>query len=273
MAAEDSSFNSSGDTVVAFKTINTKGRPEFGVSVDADVCGVYGQGGTPPPHDPTASPVGTGVLGRGDFHGVYGVSARINDVDTPGFVPTPAGIGVVGVNNGDSPAILADNGILKSDRTVAIEDLTQQQMGVAAVTRSGPGVFGLSLSNDLSEDPHVHDTVLGNEFHDNTNVQDAGVAGLSLRGPGVRGVSWHDRGGVFESAQGGGAIVAQLRLFPTQPAIMVPGAPPQPDGDTGEAGDLLALNYIDANRRTRASLWFCVEGVSTFGTAVWVRLV
>src|SRR5215469_7773889 len=108
MASEDSSFNSSGDTVVAFATINSKGRPEFGVSVDADVCGVYGQcaPGSDSAHSPTAAPPRTGVLGRGDLHGVYGVTGSIDDADTPEFgdfgIAGFDGNAVVGVNNGDS---------------------------------------------------------------------------------------------------------------------------------------------------------------------------
>lgn len=275
MAAEDSSFNSSGDAVVAFQTINSKGRPAFGVSADASQCGVYGEG-VDVPHDPTAAPSLTGVLGRGDFHGVYGISSQISDDDTPDFggsgVP---GIGVIGVTAGDTPAILGNNGIVGEDfaDSTAMTDLTLQQIGIAGVNRVGPGVFGLSLSDDLAHDPNIGLAIQGGEFGDRTNVRDAGVEGLSLRGPGVRGVSRYDRGGVFQSATPDNGIVAQLRLFPVTPNFMVPGADPEPPSDMGEAGDLLALTYIDGNQRTRASLWFCIEGVSTYGSTVWVRLI
>jgi hypothetical protein len=282
MAAEDSSFNSSGDTVVSFATINSKGRPAFGVSADADTCGVYGQGGpTPPPHSPTPPrPGGTGVLGRGEFHGVYGVSAAIDDADTPEFGSGAGpGIAVVGVNKGESPAILADNGILSSDSSRAMDDLPLEQMGVAGITRRGPGVFGVSLgdgpSDDLRTDPQLDATVKGTEFTDVTqpNVPHAGVMGLSMHGPGVRGVSRFDRGGVFESAQEGDSVVAQLRLFPTQSGVLE--LEPRPPRDAGEAGDLLALSYVDGNLRIRASLWFCAEGVSTSPdrTADWRQIV
>jgi len=190
---------------------------------------------------------------------MYGISATIDDADTPDPVTDSAHvIAVVGVSNGENPAILADNGILSSDSSEAMVELPLQQMGVAGITRRGPGVFGVSLGDgpgdDLIEDPHLGATVQGAEFTDVTqpNVPHTGVMGLSVHGPGVRGVSRFDRGGVFESAQEGDSVVAQLRLFPTQSGVLQqePVAP----RDAGEAGDLLALSYVDGNLRIRASL-------------------
>ncbi|HWE62026.1 MAG TPA: hypothetical protein VHB98_09965 [Chloroflexota bacterium] len=276
MADVEDSFNTTGPTVVAFETLNTAGIPAFGVSAAGSTCGVYGQGASVA-HDRRTSPSLTGVLGRGDFHGVYGITSQVSDADTPDFGadPAPPGIGVVGVNDGASPAVLGNNGIVGAAlaSSTAMTDLTLQQIGIAGVNLSGPGIVGISFSGDATADLNVHDTLLGREFHDGTNAADAGVEGLSARGPGIRGVSRHDRGGVFQSATAGDGIVAQLRLFPAGPALLVPGEAPQPPADAGEAGDLLALTYIDGNRRTRASLWFCIEGVSTYGTAVWQRVV
>jgi hypothetical protein len=84
MAVEDSSFNSSGDTTVAFQTINSKGVPQIGVSANATDFGVYGEAVAAHGGPPT-TPAKTGVLGRGDKHGVYGVSGKIKDADTPDF--------------------------------------------------------------------------------------------------------------------------------------------------------------------------------------------
>jgi hypothetical protein len=78
MAAQDSSFNASGPTVVAFETITGAEDRAFGVSVVANVCGVFGQGAASPasPQDNRTSPTGTGVLGIGELHGVYGVAGN-----------------------------------------------------------------------------------------------------------------------------------------------------------------------------------------------------
>jgi hypothetical protein len=89
MASEDSSFNASGPTAVAFETITGPEDRAFGVSVVGNVCGVFGQGvrgvaeGGVDPQDDRTSPRGTGVLGLGDFHGVYGVGAVPPSISGP----------------------------------------------------------------------------------------------------------------------------------------------------------------------------------------------
>src|SRR6516225_5881679 len=100
MASEDGSFNASGPTGVAFETITGPEDRAFGVSVKGNVCGVFGQG-TLASQDGRTSPKDTGVLGLGDFHGVYGVGGRpAVDIgkDAPDFSGfSPVGIGVIGV--------------------------------------------------------------------------------------------------------------------------------------------------------------------------------
>jgi hypothetical protein len=275
MGLTDDSFNSTGETVVAFETINTRGTPDFGVSVIGATCGVYGQG-TVAFRDRRIAPSGTGVFGRGEAQGVYGVTEGVTEGGTPNFRDSPSqGIGVVGVNQWNSPAVLGDNGILGTDfdASQAMGAVLQTRTGVAGITRSGPGMLGVSMSDDVAANPEILSSLQGTEVKDRTNVADAGAAGLSIHGPGVRGISWDNRGGVFESGRDGTSITAQVRLFPATPSTLQTEDTVQPPADRGEAGDLLALQFVDGNRRIRASLWFCIEGVSTMGSAVWVRVV
>jgi hypothetical protein len=160
---------------------------------------------------------------------VYGVSGTISDADTPVFVSSEGGVGVVGVAVG-CPAILGESGIVGNDaaQSVSLSHLVNRQLGVAGVSLGGPGVFGLNLSNDLATDPIVPEAVVDRRDVDGTNVVDAGVEGLSLRGPGVHGVSRFERGGVFENTVG---LVAQLRLIPIPlPRFVEPGDPQPPSG-------------------------------------------
>jgi hypothetical protein len=189
-------------------------------------------------------------------------------------VSIPTGIGVVGVAL-DCPAILGESGMVgaaAAARERISFELVVQQLGVAGVSLGGPGVFGLSLGNDLKTDPEVHKAFVE---VDSTHVVDAGVEGLGLHGPGVRGLSGFERGGVFESTPENG-VVAQLRLIPIPAEFQrsVGAVEFQPPTARGEAGDLLALNYRDrGNQRTITTLWFCTEGVSTNSAPVWVRVV
>jgi hypothetical protein len=212
---------------------------------------------------------------------VYGVSGKIADADTPDFgsLGDPrlggAGLGVVGVAV-DCPAILGESGIkgADTDGLRSLKDLVGQQVGVVGVTVAGPGVFGFSLGGDPKTEIDIGGIFSDRFGVDGTNVVDAGVEGLGLRGPGVHGVSRFERGGVFKSTPANGAV-AQLRLIPipSEFAVVGPGGL-QPPTARGEAGDLLALNYVDQRiQRMRASLWFCTEGFSTSGSAVWVRVV
>jgi hypothetical protein len=281
MSDVEDSFNSTGATEVAFETINTEGFPAFGVSVVGTTCGVYGRNLTmagDPDHDRRTAPANTGVFGRGDSHGVYGVTSGVSDQDTPDFTQETgpgAGIPVVGVNNGIGPAILGDCGLIGVDfpKSEALQDVVELSSGVAGVAVSGPGLLGVSLSGDPRADAFVDEVVPGREFTDGTNVRDPGVMGIGVRSPGVRGASQFDRGAVFESAFASDQIVAQIRLLPARRSNTPPGADPVAPDNVGEAGDLLALTYVDANLRQRAGLFFCIEGVSTLGTALWLRIV
>jgi hypothetical protein len=278
MADVEDSFNSTGATVVAFETINSEGFPSFGVSVTATTCGVYGRTMSmagDPGHDQRSAPSSTGVLGRGDGHGVYGVTSLVSDEDTPDFTQkasTVKGIGVVGVNAGDSPAMLGTNGLVGVDFTnsTALTDVVNEDMGVAGVSVSGPGVLGLSLDGNPLANPDVTDVLEIGDVGDGTTVAGAGVLGVSTTGPGVRGFSQSSRGGIFQSGAGD-ELLPQVRLIPNGRFDAPPGSDVVPP-PTGASGDLLAMTYVDGNQRTRAALFFCIGGNSDLGAAVWVRL-
>jgi hypothetical protein len=79
---------------------------------------VYGQGTARAELDTRSAPTGIGVYGRGDLHGVYGVSTTLRDIEIPTLALTTPGhpsvepIGVVGVNaalSDNAPAIFGDN--------------------------------------------------------------------------------------------------------------------------------------------------------------------
>jgi hypothetical protein len=111
----------------------------------------------------------------------------------------------------------------------------------------------------------------------------AGVIGIAMTGPGLRGVSLTDRGAIFQSATIAAAKeddpsaqqsppVGQIRLVPHTVALgnVVPGAPPALPKH-GKIGDLLALASPDGNFQTRANLYFCV-GYDSTGSALWGQL-
>jgi hypothetical protein len=315
MASEDSSFNASGCTVVAFETITGPEDRAFGVSVVANVCGVFGQGSANPQDDRT-SPKGTGVLGMGDVHGVYGVGAfpAIDiGIDAPDFSEfSPAGAAVIGVTQSDfplkggpsgSPAIVGLNDLLKGDFDInspvnsraTLLDATKEPIAVAGLSRVGHGVCGLSLNMldrkvDLPAQPGVNLTLQGSIGPDLLNpgvmeeTQAAGVIGIAMDGPGLRGVSLTDRGAIFQSATIAAEAeanpslgvpasppVAQIRLVP-HPNLQAPAGQEPPLPANGKMGDLLALAVTDANRQIRADLWFCVGIDSDTKRALWGKL-
>src|ERR1035438_337768 len=72
MAEYDSSFNAQGSTVVAFECTD-HGPRGFGAGVNGSQCGVHGEGMAHPKGSRAVTVQGTGVHGRGDLHGVYGI--------------------------------------------------------------------------------------------------------------------------------------------------------------------------------------------------------
>ena len=276
---------------------------------------MFGQG-TPDPSDSQdgrTSPTGTGVLGLGRFHGVYGVAAN---VDIKAAAPdlshfSPMGSGVIGANqslflmggSNGSPAILGLNDLQDDDfnilshdpdhppkSLIALKGATQEPIAVAGLSRAGHGVCGLSLNLfDRTIDvpgPSVGATLRGDIGPDlltkglTETTQAAGVIGIAMTGPGLRGVSHTDRGAIFQSATDAAenevdpslgvppAPVAQIRLVPY--ANLQVKEPPLPAA--GKIGDLLALATIDPNRQIRADLWFCVGIDSDTLHAVWGKL-
>jgi hypothetical protein len=254
-----------------------------------------------PPAD--LPPGSTGVYGRGDFYGVYGVSGTIPLGSPPDLSllvdsthPTQQPVAVLGAmgDNDQAPAILGLNGILAEDLTKpnfkqAARDLANQAVGVEGVSRDGNGVIGISFdlnrpSTDLPIDPRVAHQ-FNDALHDPLDlklepvIQSVGVAGLSMTGPGVRGISEFDRGGLFQSGTALDmksftvAPVAQIRLVPLRKDVpALTGQVPLPRN--GQVGDLLALVVPDANDRfVSCDLWFCVATRDrTSGVAQWGKV-
>jgi hypothetical protein len=216
------------------------------------------------------------------------------------------GIGVIGVTQSafleqadplGSPAILGLNDVQKTDFAkggesfsanfqLALTDATQKKIAVAGLSRAGHGVCGLSLNMldrtvDLPAQPNVNAILRGDVLpvdRLNTSVAPdtekpqaaAGVIGIAMKGPGLRGVSLTDRGAIFQSATYAAEKEADSRLGVAPPPVaqirLVPHANLQADQSVGvqepplpaegKMGDLLALAVIDSNRQLRADLWF-----------------
>jgi len=183
---------------------------------------------------------------------------------------TPAPIGVVGVTQGRSPAILSDNNILQAeidtlgkhkvgDRTT-LDDARALNVGVEGVSKSGHGIVGLAFTGDLTTPLNIPPFLGGTIPSETGRVTTSGVAGLSVKGPGILGVSKVDRGGLFMSAtsaytatgQGQGGPVAQIRLFPHS---MSTAEAPSNLPKNGKVGDLL-VTQDPASRF--CTLWLCV---------------
>jgi hypothetical protein len=307
--ATDDSFNATGPTVVAFETLSTSApvNQTFGVSVVGDRCGVYGQQATTQ-RDRRIAPVGAGVLGRGEGYGVYGISFTISESNTPDYGRF-AGIGVFGVSDSvgsfgtgrsDFPAILGNNFILEADAQAnplftVISEARGLPVGVEGVSWHGHGVYGVSLTLDPAKPPGPVSAAVGGVAATAAGVNPdptfvpplatptapAGVMGLSVFGPGVRGASRTDRGGVFESSTtrppgSPAAAVAQIRLVPQDVPTTAAGATVVPSLPIrGQTGDLLVAVYPQVPSRpvNTAHLWFCERGFDGSAPAVWREMV
>lgn len=324
MASYDSSFNANAPTVVAFECV-TLGPRAFGAGVNGNQppwCGVHGEGMQNPQGSRAVDVQRTGVHGRGDFHGVYGIDGSIAAAQAPNLgqdLPpsppvTPAPIGVVGVTNHQSPAILGDNQLLQADISgmpvnpggrTNMDDARALGVGVEGVSKAGHGIFGLAFTGDLRTSLEIPLFLNGTIPSEPGSVTTSGVAGLSVKGPGILGISHEDRGGLFISGtssyssptQGpppGAGPVAQIRLFPhdmnaTQIAtpstarvqdvipFIVQGAPAGLPKQ-GRMGDLLVTQNPDVTPPLQdipsappCTLWLCVS--SAPGSCAWAQVL
>jgi hypothetical protein len=298
--------SSQGDGVVGvFGESDGKTRG-IGVAGACDAgCGVCGVAAS---EAVTSFPSAVGVLGVGDFHGVYGVSGTVASQapDLSTFAHPAETVAVVGAN-GDSttahaPAILGLNDILAGDIThpnfrAATDDLIQQPSGIAGVSKNGDGVIGISFDlnrpvTDIPINPHLKhqlsDPILDPIDGTPEPIGAVGVAGLAMTAPGIRGISEFDRGGVFQSSTGTdffgrpAAPIAQIRLVPLR--IQTQGNPqkdlnsPMPDPSppslprAGQVGDILAVASVNSDHVARCELWFCVRTHGPSGSAVWAQI-
>jgi hypothetical protein len=282
MASQDSSFNAAGQTVVAFQTLDN-GPRAFGVGVTGSRCGVHGEGMTTP-LGATASVTGVGVHGRGDFYGVYGIAGAIKHDEAPefgSFPPHP--IGVIGVSDPEStaPAVLGDNGVLKSDMTGTVssdmDTIAAAGVGVVGVSKERAGVIGvagLATASGHEALSHASSNVSSNgldKFNSGVTAVGAGP------GPGLYAVAFGGRGGIFESRPSSalrGQVAAQVQLvpLPVLPGSEIPSPVKTPVASLprfGQAGDLISV-VITGNS---ASLWFCVQNGTPSTPAHWVEIL
>jgi hypothetical protein len=259
-------------------------------------------------------PNSTGVYGKGDFHGVYGASGTIPAGSTPDLSvlgPTQQTVAVVGANDDSvaahAPAILGINGILAQDlqRVQFNNDmhdlLVQVPAAVEGVSKNGIGVVGVSFDpvppgadlpsglalaarfNEPKTPPNaIQDPLrpLGPTPKPEPFINSAGVAGLSMTGPGVRGISETDRGGHFQSGTRlnvqslNTAPVAQIRLVPFRQEAVSPGETPLPK--IALVGDLLALATPNPQTDGRGpftfDLWLCVVSGDLGLPAHWKKI-
>jgi hypothetical protein len=264
-----------------------------GVYGKGDFHGVYGASGT----IPAGSTPDLSVLG-----------------------PTQQTVAVVGANNDSvgvaahAPAILGINGILAQDlqrlqfKNDMHDLLVQVPAGVEGVSRNGNGVVGISFDpvppgadlptglalaaqfNEPKPNNPLQDPLrpLGSEdplrplgsIKPEPDINSAGVAGLSMTGPGVRGISETDRGGLFQSGTRLNvtslttAPVAQIRLVPFRQEAVSPGETPLPR--KALVGDLLALATPNPQTDGRGAftfdLWLCVASGDPGSPAHWKKI-
>jgi len=262
MSTGDTSFNATGPTSVGFETSSTDipVNAAFGVSVVASKCGVYGQGTIHDQLDRRKSPLGTGVMGRGEMHGVYGITSDVTVDATPDFnspdvtsrtSPTPPEpMGVVGVNGRtrfaqDAPAIYGDNNILTSD-TIGTDNLSsavkktvtegiEVAVGVEGMSYHGYGILGVSLNLSPGKDrdfpkiggsdvlPEVADATRG-VIHDVIDPYPLVQEEVSDKPGGVLGLSLQGYGvrGVSRLERGGvfQSATARYRYDGTNPPVI-----------------------------------------------------
>jgi hypothetical protein len=279
MAKDDTSFNATGPTVVAFETapLTESDWPAIGVGVFGSACGVHGVGGTTTINalgvldDITrnSAPAGVGVNGIGDNEGVRGKGATgVHGVgDGMGvFGEGPVGVHGLGVAAGalEAPGVsgLGAPGVRGTSAGVGT--------GVGVEGRGGMGVVGEGANTGVSG-----------------QGQAAGVRGTSADGCGVIGVSDSNRGGLFQTrlkhrppqisdhGTRGNEVAPQICLLATEL-----GTPNVQDvlPRAGIAGDLLAVvprgSRFD-RQAVPAQLWFCTRtGSNDSGQlgAIWAPI-
>jgi hypothetical protein len=285
VASQDSSFNARGQTVVAFQTLDT-GPRAFGVGVTGSRCGVHGEGMTTP-LGATASVSGVGVHGRGDFYGVYGIAGTIKRDEAPDLSSTPPHpIGVIGVSE-STPAVLGDNGVLKSDLkgnlgNDMILTIAETSAGVVGVSKDGAGVIGvagLATASGHEAFGHASSNISNNGLnHFNSGVTAVGAG----PGSGLYAVASGGRAAIFESLPSAalrGQVTAQVHLKPLQVGLsgteisvvktLLVSLP-----RLGQMGDLISVVLAGIPGVTQApSLWFCVQSGTADSPAHWAEIL
>ena len=230
----------------------------FGVNVQGNECGVYGESVNTTPQTNRRVPEDRiGVCGVGDNYGVLGKG--ITKAGVRGEKDS-RGIGVFGVAVGDAIGVA---GISKVKNPRDKKKSTGN--GIVGATEGGEGfgVVGLGLDSlEPTDEPELAPRVRrdkGKFVFGQTLGGAIGVLGASGTGTGVHGLSSEARGGVFESGVG-----AQVNLKP-----LFGKSVPSFDG---EAGDLVVIVKEKEPTGEFAELWLCLRGKFHGESAVWGKV-
>lgn len=226
--------------------------------------GMFGQGGQIQEDNPDRVLLGTGVIGVGG-------DAGNKDM------PPVKDAGSVGVYGQGADAHVKS---IVAGTTTTLDG--PEEPGAGVVGRGGvqtgwrpnvaAGVIGVAGGHAK---PSIAETgSTGVAGHGPT-----GVSGVGVGGPGVRGSSDTNRGGIFSSI-----AAPQLQLSPFRVRTVLPNPMPvSPTAislgllregvaalpKTGQAGDLMTL--LDDTRM--CTLWFCVKGWDKVNAALWTQVL
>lgn len=204
----------------------------YGVNVQGEFCGVYGESALSAVSDREADINGTGVFGQGERVGLFG-HCRRGIAGVFGRHRMSSGVGTIGVAiDGTGVVGASHSSIDVTHFEPPVDPARGNGIGVFGTSGDGAGVRGSSNAGD------------GGQFESNSGV-------------GVRGSSTEDRGGVFTSGTPGGRPVPQTRLVPFQQREPFPILP-----QNGKVGDLLMIRNTAPGQRgeliDRTSLWLCI---------------
>ena len=260
-------FTGSGFSRAGFSTNRAGADFTYGVNVQGERCGVYGESVRGGSGKREADVEGVGIYGFGENFGVYGNGNRGIAGVYGGH--NRGGVGVLGAAMRDATGVvgvsMSSIGNPLSTFGDSISDPADGS-GVGVLGRSGTGA-GVQGSSDEGN---------GGVFSSNTgdgvfgeSDSGSGVTGSSESGVGVVGVSREDRGGVFQS----GENVAQIRLATQRQRTRFPQLPQR-----GKVGDLILIRYrtiriIGGSSPDACGLWLCVPKDSSDDSDQWQEVM
>ena len=258
-------FTGSGFPRAGFSTNRAGADFIYGVNVQGERCGVYGESVKGGSGKRESDVEGVGIHGFGENFGVYGNGTRGIAGVYGGH--SRGGIGVLGAAMRGATAVVGVSmasigNPLSTFRDGMPNPPDGSGVGVFGASGTGAGVRGTSdEGNGGAFSSNAGDGVFGQ------SNSGSGVTGFSESGVGVAGVSGEDRGGVFKS----GENVAQIRLAPQRQRTRFPQLP-----RSGKVGDMIMIRHrasrirIDGSSRgDDCSLWLCIPKDSSDDSDQW----